>query len=317
MNSFDLDLTHSSRVRIGENARDLVRLFVEAEDRVLILGASGWFGRTTVALFEGSGASLKSVGSHPRQLQVGTQLIPIERWNKKSIQDFNPTIVIDCAFLTHHKSVDMGLTQFIEMNRELTDRFVYAAGLPDVRQSMTISSGAALYPVDALSRPLEDNPYGYLKREAEHKIQSALSGAESLVIARAWSVTGGYMTNPRKYAVGSMILQAVEGKIQLTSDREVWRRYCLAEELIAVSLATQGSGITEIESGGDLIELHSLAEKVREIVNADAIIERPRVLGEANQYHSDGNSWNLACESVDFQTATLEEQLQLTAAGLI
>ena len=85
----------------------------------------------------------------------------------------------------------MALDEYIAANRELTDRLVYATRLPDVRLALTVSGGAAVYPRDARHGPIEDNPYGYLKREAEHRLAGAAakSGAGP-VVARCQSWRG-------------------------------------------------------------------------------------------------------------------------------
>src|SRR5258708_2543782 len=72
-----------------------------------------------------------------------------------------------------HRTADMALDEYIAANRELTDRLVYATRMPGVRLALTVSGGAAVYPRDARHGPIEDNPYGYLKREAEHRLARA------------------------------------------------------------------------------------------------------------------------------------------------
>lgn len=76
--------------------------------------------------------------------------------------------------------------EYVRVNRTLTERLVSAAQLPGVRLALTISSGATVHPGDALEGPLEDNPYGYLNREAEFRLAEAATKNEAVpAVARA------------------------------------------------------------------------------------------------------------------------------------
>jgi nucleoside-diphosphate-sugar epimerase len=205
---------------------------ITPDDRVLVLGAGGWFGRTSIDLVRGSGAALLAVASSARALTVDDFRLDTIVWDPDTVRAFAPTIVIDCAFLTHDRVKDLPLDTYVAVNRGLIDNLVDAASSPDVRTVVTISSGAAVYPRDARESPLETNPYGYLKRESEDALRRVadVSGVAA-VIARAWSVSGAYPRNPRAYALGDMIAQARAGGIHISAQTEVWRRYATADEL--------------------------------------------------------------------------------------
>jgi nucleoside-diphosphate-sugar epimerase len=137
----------------------------------------------------------------------------------------------------------MPLSEYVAANRAQTDRLVHAARLPGVRLALTVSSGAAVYPHDALDGPIEDNPYGYLKREAEQRLaEAAAEGGAVPVVVRAWSISGAHVQKPQGYALGSMIQDANAGAIRITARRPVFRRYVLADELLALGIAEGGVG---------------------------------------------------------------------------
>lgn len=302
---------------VGARAQSLVRSHVTAEDRVVILGAGGWFGRTAIALLHSTGASVLPVASRARQLQIAELDIRLVEWDASTVSEFAPTVVIDCAFLTHHRVGGITFNTFVETNRNLTERFIWTASLPSVRKSMTISSGAAVYPKDASAGQIEDNPYGYLKREAELRINSEFADAAlSMGIARVWSVSGALMPEPHAYALGDMILQAQHGRIEIRATTPVWRRYCLAEEVLAILLANSQPGVSLVESGGHLLEMQELAVQVQRVVNPDAQIFRLEVSGEPNRYHSDGVQWAELCSQVGLVAEPIRSQIELTLRGI-
>ena len=160
-------------------------------DRVLVTGASGWLGRTALDLLAPLGLPTLAVASRARIIRVGDCEIECRVWEDREVAAFAPTVVLDCAFLTRDRVADMPLGDYVAANRTLTERLVYATQLAGVRLALTISSGAAVYPHDALDRRVEHNPYGYLKREAEHGLARAAAETGAVpVVVRAWTFLG-------------------------------------------------------------------------------------------------------------------------------
>ncbi len=220
-------------------------------DRVLITGASGWLGRTALDLLAPLGLPTLALASRARTIRVSGCEIGCRAWDDREVAAFAPTVVLDCAFLTRDRVADMPLDEYVAANRILTERLVYATQLPGVRLALTVSSGAAVYPHDALDGPIEDNPYGYLKRGAEYRLAEAAAESGAVpVVARAWSISGAHVQKPQGYALGSMIRDADAGAIRITARRPVFRRYVLAEELLALGIAEGGVGPATIDSGG-------------------------------------------------------------------
>ena len=288
-------------------------------DRVLVTGASGWLGRTALDLLAPLGLPTLAVASRARIIRVGDCEIECRVWEDREVAAFAPTVVLDCAFLTRDRVADMPLGDYVAANRTLTERLVYATQLAGVRLALTISSGAAVYPHDALDRRVEHNPYGYLKREAEHRLaQAAAESGAVPVVARAWSISGAHVQKPQGYALGSMILAAASGAIRITARHPVFRRYVLAEELLALGIAEGSVGPATIDSGGELVEMAELAARIAAVVRPDAVISRdeadPR---EPDNYHSDGQDWEMRCQRWDLASASLGRQIEITARGVV
>ena len=305
---------------VSAEARTLAAQGLDLDrDRVLITGASGWLGRTALDLIAPLGLSTLALASRARLIRVSGREIECRTWNQHEVAAFAPTVVLDCAFLTRGRVVDMPLDEYVATNRAMTERLVYATRLPSVRLALTVSSGAAVHPRDAFDGPLESNPYGYLKREAEHRLMEAAghSGATP-VVARAWSISGSHVQNPESFALGSMIRGAASGAIVITARRRVFRRYALAEELLAVGIAEGGIGPATIETGGELVEMADLAPRIAAIVRPDAVITRGEVTGDdPDRYHSDGRDWGDCCRRWGLAAASLDRQIEITARGVL
>jgi nucleoside-diphosphate-sugar epimerase len=289
------------------------------EDRILVTGASGWLGRTALDLLAPLDLPILALASRARIIRVGDFEIGCRVWDDREVAAFAPTVVLDCAFLTRGRVADMPLGEYVATNRTLTERLVYATRLPGVRLALTVSSGAAVYPRDALDGAIEDNPYGYLKREAEFGLAEAAaeSGAVSIV-ARAWSISGAHVQEPQGYALGSMIRDADAGAIRITARRPVFRRYVLAEELLALGIAEGGVGAATIDSGGELVEMAELAARIAAVVCPNAVITRGEVdPREPDRYHSDGQDWEKRCQRWGLASASLNLQIEITARGVL
>ena len=289
------------------------------DDRVLITGASGWLGRTALDLLAPLNLPTLAMAGHARTIRVGDHEIHCRTWDYREVVAFHPTMVVDCAFLTRGRVSEMRLDEYVANNRALTQRLVYATRLPGVRLALTVSSGAAVYPHDALAGPIGDNPYGYLKREAEYRLVEAAAESGAVpVVVRAWSISGAHVQEPQAYALGSMIREADAGAIRITSRRRVFRRYVLADELLALGIAEGSVGPATIDSGGESVEMAELAARVATVVNPNAVITRGEVdFQDPDRYHSDGQDWERRCRRWGLASASLEQQIEITARGVL
>lgn len=303
---------------VSAAAHELAARSIGGADRVLVTGASGWFGRTTLELLPRT-APVLAIASRTKTIVVAGREHACLTWDRRLVAEFAPTIVVDCAFLTRDRTSDVPLESYVAQNRMLTDRLVDAATLPSVRGVVTISSGAAVHPRDAREALLEENPYGVLKREAEFRLAEAVGARAAAVVARAWSVSGAHVQKPQNYALGSMILAAArDGAIEVTARRPVFRRYVLADELLAIALAELRDGSTTVDSGGDLVEMSELAAGVIDVIAPGGAVGRePLESTDPDDYHSDGVDWLARIDRWRMRAAPLPEQIALTAAGVL
>jgi nucleoside-diphosphate-sugar epimerase len=259
------------------------------------------------------------ISGRARQFEVAGVRAESHTWNLAEVERFAPTVVVDCAFLTRDLVSDMSLEEYVDRNRALTATMLAASNLTSVGRTITISSGAAVYPHDALAGPLSENPYGYLKREAEEALlELSQRRGTHAVVARAWSVSGAFVQKPRSYALSDMILQARAGSIAISAQRLVYRRYASVEDLLAVALANAVRGGSPlIDSGGPLVEMSDLADAVRKVVNPSAAVSREELSGDApNLYYATSSQWDRECTRLGFVEADLPAQIQVAHNGI-
>lgn len=303
-------------------AAQLLGTRLGAKDRVLVLGAGGWFGSTLLGLLADSApeTALLALTGRPRRLTVGGHAWNLGGWDWDTIASFAPSFVFNCAFLTRERVEQIGYERYVAENTELTSRFLRTLSLPSIRAAVTVSSGAAVESLPDIP-DIELNPYGHLKRKEEILSREAAAEQDvALALCRAWSVSGPLVQRPRDYAFSDLILQATEGRIHIRASHQVWRRYVGVDDLLAVCASLAVDGWTgEVDSGGELVEIGELAERVVAELRPGTQIERARLdaAQPPDHYHSDGATWNQACQLLEHSAASLEEQIRATAAGIV
>ncbi len=284
----------------------MIGVSLTPRDRVLVLGASGWFGRTFLGLLDPQITLMACAGS-TRGRYVA--------WDAHAVQDFSPTVVVNFAFLTRDRISTVGIEQYMNVNSCLTNTFINTAQLPSVRAALTVSSGAAVASTDDVAA----NPYGALKKHEEDLTLELISESRAMVVARAWSISGPDVQKPHNYAFSDMILQAAAGHILVSSEQPTFRRYVSVRDYLSVcfdSLLRGASGV--IDSGGQLIEMGELATRIATVVNLNARVDRVAQVSSApSVYASDNVTWMKACASAGLRTSTLDEQIRSAAEGLL
>jgi len=301
---------------VNRIALNLASKAITKSDRVLITGASGWFGQTATAMMEILEIPTLLIGSNAREREIAGKKKDIQVWNFENIVDFGPTIVIDCAYLTREMVDGTGIDNFIKVNRQLLQQIVDLKDLDSLRLVISFSSGAAeIYRSRSDEKSIDIDPYGFLKVEQEEVLQSEFKSSKAdLVIARVWNTSGSLVTKINGFAFSDLIHQALNGQIEVSSNFDVWRRFCMIEEVIGVSLNGSQGSEQVFDTGGRLIEIRELARLIKDAVNPKANLVLPSAeTEETNNYFSDGKSWENWCLSLNYEPIQLEEQIKQVA----
>jgi len=295
---------------IRKEAVSLTRESIEPDARVLVLGATGWFGRTAVALLLGAGIkNLHLVASKTSILGSGSSKLPVYGWNRLDINKFQPTWVLNFAFLTGEKWSATDSALYIDTNRSLTERFRAAASMASVTRAVTVSSGAALYGAK--------NPYGLLKLEEERVARQLQDSKRHTLILRAWSLSGALVTRPQDYLFSNLILQSFRGDIEINSPRRVFRRYIGVDDFLAVGLSQMRSNDhLEMDSGGQAVEAAELAELIGNPLHRKVIRKTLDENSAPDSYHSDGEQWSSLMRQTNYREASLQEQVDVVREHL-
>lgn len=301
--------------QISDSSKLLFQASLYPDERILVTGASGWFGQTAIALLAGSDVQKLFVGSTTRNLDVLGIPARVRSLNLDDIKAFEPTLVLDFAFQTREFIQEVGLDSYMQTNNALTRTALDIFELPSVRRAIVCSSGAAVYPVDAALIPYEANPYGHLKRSSEKQFEEfSVRSGKNILCLRPWSVSGPQTTKPLSFAFSSFIEQARGStKLKVNSEKQVFRRYTSVSDLIAMGLAqtlNRDYPYGVLDSGGELVDLLTLADFISRLSGRDIEIES-YIDNElpSDNYHSDGLEWKLACDLLSFESENLESQI--------
>jgi len=271
----------------------------DRRQRWLILGASGWFGRTALSMAD----------SQTDVLAIGGRSGVFQPWSQSVVEDFAPTHVFGCAFLTKEKLTLMSAKEYWEINSALIDRFRFAGSLPSCVGVISISSGSVT--VDP------GHPYSQLKAVEESVTADLVTDERGAVSLRAYSVSGPYVQRIFDYAFSNLLAQGLLGSspIKVTSSREVWRRYSDVSEALHVCFRLLRPGTYRlIESGGPLVELQELANLIGKELAAQ--VASREVVNEAPTFYaSDNESWEAGCAEIGFSQSDLVHQIRRTLAG--
>lgn len=289
--------------------------------KILITGASGWIGRETISILKHILADdfshrVTLAGSRDATIVVDDHTHHVMR-----LQDIdterNFDLVIHLAFLTQDKALELGADEFSRLNRDLTSTVYHLCQRSGAEYVFLASSGAADPQVWAGYKNPSKKLYGQLKMDEEELFQS-LEGA-FVQVGRIWSVSGGQMQKPEKYALGNFIIQAkTKGNIEMKTSGRVERAYVDAGEMMAVFILNLLKGGTgTLDSGGFQTLLQDLAKMVlRELRPAGALfMPRESTVAEDDIYVPNLVPFNKLAQKLGMNLSALEEQIRTTARG--
>ncbi|HUW88520.1 MAG TPA: NAD(P)-dependent oxidoreductase [Candidatus Paceibacterota bacterium] len=294
--------------------------------RILITGATGWVGRETISLLQGTFGDkfehrVTLAGSRDSKFVLNGFTYHVRR-----LFDINPDedfdTVIHLAFLTQEKANILGAEDFARLNREISD-FVYTLSYrSNVSRILVASSGAADPKVLSAFKDPAKRLYGELKRESEELFVELRNHRRAKVeICRIWSISGRHFLTPTKYALGNFIEQAKStGNIHLANTAAVRRAYIDAGEMMGVLLLNLLKGPGQlISSGGFETTLQDLARLVLDEINPSGEVFLPKQTHghEEDIYTPDVKPFNAMALEFGVALSDLSKQIRTTATSSI
>lgn len=286
-------------------------------ERVAILGASGWVGRTACNWLSQLDSQVLMFAASSRTESIACRDYQFETFDLRKIRAFKPTTVIDAAFLTREKITTLPLENYISSNIALMEQGLELQRLPTVEKFIGISSGASVPHLKLESSNLRLDPYGSLKATYEKRLTENSELRAKTTIGRIWSVSGSLVTKPSLFAFSNLIQQALSGHIEIQAMHRVWRRYVDLEDFLKViTLATPGESRV-IDSGGTMVELQQLSELIFAELGLSPSIGRTLTADLPDDlYFSDESTWLDAINEIAFIPLTLEEQIARVAKSI-
>ena len=282
-------------------------------DRLLILGGSGWFGRTAHMMTKLPRDRIMSIGSHERKIDIEGLSYSVTDYDFAAIAAFAPTVVLDFWFLTREKIETHGEAAYCANIQNMIDRTSDVVALPSVSRVVSVSSGASVSVDKNQESGGRASAYGVLKSRSEQVLtKAAATLGFKLAIARVYSVSGALVTRPQNYAFSNLALQALSGEIVIEARTPVRRRFVAVEDVLAVALSNLASTSNSFSSGGEKIEIGDLAGLFGEILGRDISIKREGYPSQGHQdnYFSDDKTWGSSVEAAGFVPLTLREQAE-------
>jgi hypothetical protein len=293
---------------------ELLKRNLTGKERVVVKGASGWVGRTATLMLDALNIPTLLFASKARNEQIGEKHFWISEWDLNDALDFAPTHIIDAGYLTREFALEMDEKDYLFQNRLLTDQTLTLMDRVDKIKLIGFSSG-----VTQISNE-QGKPYTLNKQRDELLFKDfALKKNKQISNFRIWSMAGGLVTKQRGFAFSEFILQALEGRISVLTNKMVYRRYCLTDEIISLAFTSFSQPYRLVDTGGQLIEIHDLAKKIQEIVNPHSIRICEKVISECEPdiYISDGGTWESLANSVRYNLSSIEDQIKLVRDSLV
>lgn len=310
----------------------IASMLASSRGRILVTGAGGWFGLATLEMLEQAlgpdfDRRVFPFARRARELtlrsgrRVGLQ--ELEALEGLPIEDDAP-ILANYAFLTREKVKSVGLPDYIRINRELT-RFVTTEALRLGAAGIFSTSSGAVYRKDgSLETDLDENPYGFLKREEEAAVDRLRreKGVRTAV-CRVFNVSGPYLN--KEYAIGSLIEEAMfEQQMQVRARQRVYRSYAHVGDIVsvgfAIALGAVASPARPYDTAGDeTVEVGELAERIRRRLGCPAkpIVRAPMIdAAEDDRYVGDYRVFAELAAAAGVSPLPLDEQIADTAAYL-
>jgi nucleoside-diphosphate-sugar epimerase len=293
--------------------------------RIVITGATGWVGRSMIAaLIENFGTnivhSIEAYSTTNSVIEIDKKIkipsIPIQQMNTKRHID----LFVPLAFKNQDQFNVLGPIRYLSENIELIERHKKIILNTEPTSVISFSSGITHFSESNLSRQKSYYEYKKLKELEFNSLAEESSKSNSNFLScTLYSISGKYMSNPKKYALGDFINQAiVNGKIEVKARNLIFRKYVdsIALAKLALKLVAHQK-FTQFCSGGHLVELHDLAHEVGRIFDLPSELIRSEVEFDLppDNYYCAGQAMEILMHENDIQNSTMYDQILSTSSG--
>ena len=286
--------------------------------KILITGATGWFGRECISLFlEDYGKefldSCVLAGSKESEIFVEGYRFQISDLAKLASSNLSFDLILHFAFVTRGRFYVHGQNEFIELNNEIRES-CKSIILKSPKVAFFLASSGAVNETRLMEeRDLSYKIYADSKSRDEESFSEAVEAMGGEIgICRIYSVTGSEITNPAEFAIGDLVLQGCRGnEIRIESSIPVNRKYVDVKDLLRVSLTRLIHESFVMDSGGELIELADLAQLIsKRFVNVPTVIKNLQLMNsESDNYFSRSSEFEEIATKLNINLLGIDEQI--------
>jgi len=301
-----------------ENAGQLNADISSRYSQVIIYGAKGWLGRTSIELLINLGInplSLLLIGSRSENMNFLNHNFQVFNLNEAVPLIKQGSLFLNFAFLRREKVETLSGEEFVAKNLEIMRFSKSALKTGKIKTFINISSGVAA--LTDTSPSVQEDPYAALKALDEIWLETVCNQlGVDLVNCRLYSTSGKYINEYRNLALSSFILQAFSDGVIVVNSPETKRTYVDAEDLLKVllHLAISG-GNCSLDSGGEITTMKELASVVAlEIGNTSISTADPE--STPNNYFGNYFEFNSVADKYGVKLRNLKEQVAITSVGI-
>jgi nucleoside-diphosphate-sugar epimerase len=295
----------------------------EPTSGVAVVGASGWIGRAAVATVLAAAPGLPAerlrlFTGRPCEIALSGRILRTSALGPETRLGDGQWIVVHAGIIGGDASAGGEVRR---RNDALLDQVLEMSGAADLRRLIFISSGAAGLGPDT---PPAKAAYAAMKQDHERAVAawSRETGRPSLV-PRVFNIGGPYMTVPKNYALGDLILSLTQtGRAAIGAPDPVFRSYVhvaeMADTLFEMAVDGHEDGAPFDIGGAEIVEVGALARRIAGRLHIrDAVIDRPPATGGAGDWYvGDGRRYQAALFRMGREPASLDAIIDDTLAGL-
>jgi len=299
-------------------------MFDSSSGTIVVTGASGWVGRTVLEhlarllpkeefqfrlrAFSSQGGFIRLVDGQTIETQPLSALPSLAYTEGFSF-------LLHAAFLTPDRFTALGLDSYTAINRSITKLVESAvSSTPAVRVVHFSSGAAACIESNQFLSSASTQLYGALKLEEEKRLQAIAS----TLVLRIYALSGRHIREPRRYALGDFIAQALlENSLQVQSRSPVVRGYvhagCLAELAIKWLFSDLVPPVKAVNAVTHEVNLIDLARTVAAVFGGLSVEVRDQSTHDSSIYTARPDRMQTMLKLLHVGVPTLEHQIRDTA----
>lgn len=293
------------------------------DQHIAVVGASGWIGLATLELLEHAfgdriAQRVSCYGSAARALTLRSgRVLPQVPLAELKMLDARRIWLLHFAFRTKDRAETMDEESYRAVNDAISTTVLEAATKLPIEAMFVASSGAASKAVDPLASPAM-RLYGQMKLNDEARFANwAHAYGRRVVICRIFNITGPYINKHQAYAIANFIMDALADRpITVRATRKVFRGYVAIRELMSLVfalMADQDTPVAHFESGGEPMELATVAHLVAQALASGSVERAPITDPATDCYVGDDERYAALCRTHSIRSVPLVRQIMETA----